>query len=79
MPPGPPPSPTIPVIRQVDFENVTVVFKDQAAGCGETLHIEEIDIDGLGAQTPLDVSVIGDFDRVGFEVVGQLGSPPRRC
>jgi len=74
-PPGPPPAPSIPVIRHADFEDVTVVLKDQVSGAVRTLHVAEVDIDGVGAQTPLDVSMVGDFDRVAFEVVGQLGSP----
>ena len=74
-PPGPPPAPSIPVIRHADFDDVTVVLKDQSTGAVRTLHVAEVDIDGVGAQTPLDVSMIGDLDRVGFEVVGQLGSP----
>jgi len=74
-PPGPPPAPSIPVIREVDFDNVTIVLKDQASGDVRTLHVAEVDVDGLGAQSPLDVSVVGDLDAVGFEIVGQLGSP----
>ncbi len=74
-PPGPPPTPNIPIVRDADFDNVTVVFKNQASGDVRTLHVAEIDIDGLGAQTPLDVSMIGDFDQVAIEIVGQLGSP----
>ncbi len=66
---------TIPVLRDVRIEDITVVARDHQAGTENTVRINRLTLAGEGPESPLALDLDGSFDDLPLIMAGELGSP----
>jgi uncharacterized protein involved in outer membrane biogenesis len=68
------PSGTLPVVRLVGIEDLTLTYRDGRSGDKTVLRLDKLNVRSDGTNKPMDIDMTGAFNGKPFKVSGVLGS-----